>query len=87
MGFLQGVNNFMGQDDTIQDFPAFDITRLFQRDDPWQDGLESSSNHFGQEFVDDVAQSDGMELHGVKDLPLFGDEGEESHIKSWEDLS
>jgi hypothetical protein len=50
------VNDFMGQDNTVHDFPAFHIAIFLFGDDVWKYRFEAEGNDLSDDFVDNIAK-------------------------------
>lgn len=66
---------FMVRDDSIQNLPALNITRLFRGNDGGENGFQMRGYDFGNDFIDNIGKSDGSEVGRVRRLVRFGDKG------------
>ena len=83
---LEGVNDFVGQNNSIQDLTSFDITFLFRRNKGGKEWFETIGYDFGNNFVEDIAKSNRPKLVRGGDNGFLGNESEKGSIEGWENL-
>ena len=78
---LQGVYNIMSENDAINDLHPFHISQLFWRDKHGKKRLQTGSNNFRYDFLDDITKSYRPKFVWSYRFLFFGNESNKSHIK------
>ena len=68
------MHHFVEQNNLIHNFPAFRNTNLFQGDDEKKQWPKTVGHDLGDNFVDDITQSNRSKFPWVLYSILFGDE-------------
>ena len=76
------MDNFVREDDAIQDFSNFYITRLFRGNEKREKRIDAVSNYFGDDFVDNIVEGDGSELTGEGGSRFFRHQSEVGGVES-----
>jgi len=58
------MGNLMGEDNTIEDFSSLHVARLLRTNNKREKGFEYKRNYLSYDFVDDIAERDGVKLLG-----------------------
>ena len=80
------MDDFESQNDSIHDLMSFDITSLSQRNQGGKEWFEEIGYDFGNNCVEDIAESNRPELVRGGDIGFLRDESEKGSIEGWENL-
>lgn len=56
------MNKFMGSEQKIQNLPTRDTTVLIGRDDSIKDRFNFIDQHLGEDFIDNIVETNGPEV-------------------------
>lgn len=81
------MNSFVGCNDPILNWAAFNITALFRQDDFLKDELEHDGEDFGDNFVDDITKNDRSKFVRRLWIILFGNESNKGRIEGLQNVT